>query len=386
MSAPFRIGGVVSGEYFTGRAAEIRRIAGALREPQAALLVYGARRMGKTSALEAAAARVRRKGGAVIVADLSTGSTVGDVANRILLAATRELGRVWKDVVGDFARRITPAVLVTMDPATGQPVLSLEAGARAKPIDEQRQTLAQVLDAVAALAASRQRVVGVILDEFQELHQFGGEEAEWHLRATMQKHKNIGYVLAGSRETLIQQMLGKDRAFYKQLELLHFGPIDPGHLARWIDERLAAAGVRASGIGRRAIELGGARTRDVLQLARAAYYTALERGQPDVDVAFVQVVREEEDAIRAQWDQLTALQQNVLRAVATEPAQLYAEETRRFFNLGPTASVAGAVDALMDKALLVKQGDRLIFESPFTRGWVILNALPDIGLLKEHPF
>lgn len=386
MSTPFRIGGVVAGEFFTDRAAEIRRIAAALREPQAALLVYGVRRMGKTSAIEAAAAAVRRKGGRVVIADLSTGSGVSDVANRILLEATRELGKSWKNIVGDMAKRITPGVSVTIDPVSGQPVLSLEPGARSKSIEEQRRTLAQVLDSIDALAAARKKTIGLVLDEFQEIHHFGGEEAEWHLRGTMQRHKHIGYVLAGSREALIRQMMGKNRAFYKQLEPLHFGPIPPDHFARWIDERLAQAGVKTKGVGRRAIALAGSRTRDVLQLARAAYHVALDRGHADVDAAFLQVVREEDDAIRTQWEQLTALQQNVLRAIAAEPEQLYSEATRRRFALGPTASVVGAVEALVKRDWIVRAGKELQFESPFTRGWVVLNALPDVGLLRESIF
>lgn len=385
MYPPFRIGGVVSGEYFTDRAAETRRIAAALTEPQAGLLVYGARRMGKTSALEAAAARVRRKGGAVVVADLSTGSTISDVANRILLAASTELGRTWKDVAADFAKRITPALSITIDPVTGQPTLSLEPAARTRAIDQQRHTLGEVLDAIDGMAKARKKTVGIILDEFQEIHNFGGEDAEWHLRGVMQKHKNIGYVLAGSRETLIREMVGKNRAFYKQLEMLHFDAIDPTHFARWIDERLAGAGVKGSGIGARAIELAGPRTRDVLQLARAAYQTAQDRGSADIEAAFVQVIGEEGESVRAQWDQLTILQQNVLRAIAAEPEQIYSEATRRRFALGATGSVVGAVEALITKGLLLKTDAGLAFESPFTRGWTILNALPDAGIVRQ-PF
>jgi hypothetical protein len=385
LSAPFRIGGVVAGEYFTDRAAEIRRIAAALAEPQAGLLVYGPRRMGKTSALEAAAVRVRRKGGAVVVADLSTGSTVSDVANRILLAASRELGRTWKDVAADFAKRITPALAITIDPVSGQPTLSLEPAARTRAIDEQRRTLGEVLDAIDGMAKARKKTVGIILDEFQEIHNFGGEDAEWHLRGVMQKHKHIGYVLAGSRETLIREMVGKNRAFYKQLEMLHFEAIDAEHFARWIDERLAGVGVKGKGIGARAIALAGPRTRDVLQLARAAYQIAQDRGHADIEAAFTQVIGEEGEAVRAQWNQLTLLQQNVLRALAAEPEQIYSEATRRRFALGATGSVVGAVEALINKGLLIKTEAGLAFESPFTRGWTILNALPDAGIVRQ-PF
>jgi len=59
---PFRIGGTVAGSYFTDRAAEVGRIAATLGERQAKLLVFGPRRMGKSSAIEAAARRLRPPG------------------------------------------------------------------------------------------------------------------------------------------------------------------------------------------------------------------------------------------------------------------------------------------------------------------------------------
>ena len=64
--------------------------------------------MGKTSALEAAAARVRRKGGAVVVADLSTGSTVADIANRNLLRQRANWagpGKTWSQISPGGLRR-----------------------------------------------------------------------------------------------------------------------------------------------------------------------------------------------------------------------------------------------------------------------------------------
>ena len=94
---PFKIHGIVEREYFTDRTSEIRRIAALLREPGAKLLVFGARRMGKSSAVKRAVDRVNRGRGRAFVADLSTASTPIDMGNRILRAATRVLGRRWRD-------------------------------------------------------------------------------------------------------------------------------------------------------------------------------------------------------------------------------------------------------------------------------------------------
>ena len=383
---PFRIGGVVAGEYFTDRADEVRRIAAALREPQAKLLVYGPRRMGKTSALLRAAERVRGRGGAVVYADLGTASTVADMGTRILQAASRELGRRWRDALASLASRIRPGVSLTMDPVTGVPVMTVEAGRREGSGEEQQRTLGDVLDAVDAMAGERGRTVGVILDEFQEIGTVGGEQAEWHLRGVLQRHEHVGYVLAGSKESLIHAMLGRDRAFYKLFELMHFGPMDGAHLGAWIEDRLEHAGVAVAGIGARVVAAAGPRTRDCLELARAAHLLGGSRpvdAQALVRAAFDLVLREQDDSIRVQWNTLTALQQNLLRAVASGAEQLYSEATRGQFSLGATASVAAALEALVQKGLLERRNGGVTFDNPFTRGWVVVNGLPDVGMLRS---
>jgi hypothetical protein len=382
---PFRISGTVVGEYFTDRAIEVKRIAAALSEPQAKLLVYGPRRMGKSSAIESAVRRLRRRGSPAVVVDLSTATALADVASRILQAAAGQLPSSWRDVVGDIVRHLRVGVTVVPDPATGHPTLFLDVGHRKAPLEEQRLTLAEALDAIDRLAADRERTIGVVLDEFQEIHRFGGEEAEWHLRGVIQRHKNVSYVLAGSRESLIGAMVQKNRAFYKLFELLRFGPMDEEHLSRWIDSRMESRGVRPDGAGRRVVELARSRTRDVIQLARAAFEIGRARGKlgaSDVEEALDRVVDEEDEMLRAEWERRTALQQNVLRALAAREQKLFSESTRDRYGLRGSAYVAGALDGLIDADLVVKRADgEYEFDSPFMQRWVARHTLPDVGVL-----
>ncbi len=385
---PFRIGGTVIGRYFTDRASELRRITSALAEPQAKLLVYGPRRMGKTSAIESAARRVRRKGQPVVVADLSAATALADVASRILQAATRQLSASWKGVVADLVRHLRIRVSVLPDPATGQPTVVLDVAHRAAPLEEQQVTLAEALDAIDRLGREKRKTIGIVLDEFQEIHRFGGEDAEWHLRGVIQGQKHLSYVLAGSKSSLIQAMTQKNRAFYKLFELLRFGPIDEEHLARWIDSRLESHGVRPDGAGRRIVELARPRTRDIVQLARTAFQIGAPRGrlrEVDVERALDRVVDEEDELIRSEWDRRTALQQNVLRAVAAREDKLFSEKTRERYGLRGSAYVASALEALIDADLVVKLGESdYEFDSPFMRRWVVRHALPDVGILDTR--
>ncbi|MFO7588448.1 MAG: 4Fe-4S dicluster domain-containing protein, partial [Gemmatimonadota bacterium] len=99
MPNPFPIHGPVGPDDLADREAEVARVLGALREPGAKLLIYGPRRMGKTSILSAALARHEAEGGSGLLADFSTASSPADMTNRLLEGASRALGRRWRDYV-----------------------------------------------------------------------------------------------------------------------------------------------------------------------------------------------------------------------------------------------------------------------------------------------
>lgn len=270
---PFRIHGIVEGDFFTDRADEIGRIARTLREPTAKLLVSGYRRMGKSSTLARAVAEVNDSGGHAILADFSTASTVADMANNLLAAAGKTLGRRWTTLLTDLTGRFQASLKVTLDPASGLMLPSLDVGLRQETLPTQQATLAHVLDTLDALAAARQTNLGIVLDEFQEITRFGvgrdgvtgatGERSrgqgrptndrqdqpEWHLRGVIQRHQHLSYVLAGSKPTLLAAMVGKSGAFYNMLDRLSFGPIARDHMSAWIDERMRTADLRPEGAG-----------------------------------------------------------------------------------------------------------------------------------------
>lgn len=359
-----------------------------LRDPGAKLLVYGPRRMGKTSLLDVALQRLARAGHRAFLADLSKASTVTDMAFRVLDAAGRVLGTDWKPFWHDLAGRLSAVATWAPDPVTGVLLPRFELGLRRAEVPDQHTTLGTVLDAIEASAKAKKTPVGIVLDEFQEICRFGGERAEWQLRGVVQHHRHVSYVFAGSEEHLIRQMVGPSRAFYGMLDLLHVEPIEPGHLSRWVDERMAAAGVRPAGAGARLVAIAGPRTGDVIHVARHCFDAAGEAGvaTPEVaDRAFLEVVSGQDDALLAWWSSLTPHQQNVLRAVADGGAALTGGEARERFALTSSSAVAQALAGLVEQGRLGRTDTPAgyEFDSPFARAWVILNALPDLGIRKD---
>lgn len=385
---PFRIDGVVTPPHFTDRADEVARIRATLRRPPGKLLVYGPRRMGKTSTILVASQAAERDGAHVVRADFSTASSVADLTNRLLTAAVRSVGRTWKDLATVLVERLRVSVGLRPDPATGLAVPTLEAGLRARDDEAQRETLASTLDTLDALADERGVRLGIVLDEFQEIHRLGGETAEWQLRGVIERHAHVSYVLAGSQTALIQRMISEPgRAFYKLLEVLHLGPMEDEHFARWIDDRMDTSGRPIPGLGERCLEVAGPRTRDVVQLARACWraWSGDDHVEELVDMAFRDVVVEEDPIAHTIWQGLTRHQQDVLRAVAGAQAGLTARETLERFSLPSSGTVSNTAASLVGAGLVVKveAAPGYDFESPFLRGWVVTRALPDAGV--ERP-
>jgi uncharacterized protein len=366
---PFRTAEHVVGSYFTDRAEEVgvvvRGMAGRGR-----LLVYGPRRMGKSSILAVSAGRVRADGGVVIHADLATSASLVEVADRLLAAVSAV--EPWHGRLVDWARSLSPVVTLGFD-EVGSPRLGVGLAARPRGGEAERGLLERVLDRVEAVASRESAPVVVVLDEFQRLSELGGEAAEWLLRNRMQENRGTSFVCAGSKEALIQAMLRPKRAFYAFFEQLHVGPMDAGHLGRWIDERLAGAGVRASGVGAALVARVGPRTQDVVQAARTLWFQAALSGRADgeaVEAAIAEIVRNDDTGLRRTWEDLTPLQQRLLRAVAASAPELHGQETRQRFELGPSSSVTTALDALTGRSILVRDGGPAQFENPFFREWV----------------
>jgi uncharacterized protein len=380
---PFRIGERVRGEHFTDREDEIARIRSAMLAPSR-LLVYGARRMGKSSVIwmGAEAARRARPKPIVVTADVATATTLFDVATRLLRSLyleTRSLRIRLEDLLGGLAPRVT----IKLDQHGGPPSFTFGVERRTADEEARRRAFDEVFERLLAMREGTGRAVAVVLDEFQAIRAFGGERAEWHLREVMQRFGELSFVCAGSEESLIHDMIGPKRAFYKMFDLLPLGPLDPEHFAAWIDERLGRGRDVLPGVGAEVVRLAGPRTQDVVQVARQLYFRALTTAggltAADVDAAVDEVVRNEEPLIRSLWNALAAHQQDVLRVVALDVEHPYAAEVRDQYGLPAPSSLHKAVAALVARGVLVREGERVVFDSPFFRRWVRRTVASDLG-------
>lgn len=385
---PFIIGHHAEGAGFCDRRIEVDRIAATFRDPSARLLVYGDRRLGKSSTIHEAAGRVRGEGHAVVIVDLAVASTAPAAAQRILTAVNRELGIRWQDSATRLLARLRPGAFslqAGVDPS-GQPNLTFQVTPTVAAQDALLVT--EVLDAVEGELAARGLTLGLGLDEFQRLGKWYGDDVAWQLKELLERHRRIAYVLAGSERTLIEQMLANRKAgLWKVVEVLDMQPVPPAELARWIADRATATGVSLDIMGAATIvRLAGPRTRDIVQLARATWDWGRPEGTAVRNTAInaMEALVVEQGALhQRQWDRLTEVAKAVLLTVATQTdIQLLAARTLATFSLGPKSTVASALEDLVEREILVRRaGDAgaYDFDDPFLRRWVQVNVAPNGG-------
>lgn len=390
---PFKIHGIVEGKFFADRTKEVLRIRQCLTEPGCKLLVYGPRRMGKTSAILNAIKKNNNNGGYAFLADLSTSSSAVDIGNRILDSASKIMSKSFKEFITDLISNLNISISLSHDTRTGLILPSIDFKLRGEPQENQRKTLGKILDALNAVAKQKNILIGIALDEFQEIHKFGAKEAEWELRASIQQHSNISYVLAGSQKHIIERMISNTGALYKLVDKLTFGPIDPIYLSSWIDKRMNENRVVSKGIGKIIIYLAGTRTRDIMQLARRTFEITFKRkkaNENDVKTAFMEIVEEEHDLFLTIWNSLTAHQQNTLRAAATNANRLTSKEIIERFSLGASGTVSNTLKKLIEEGYLIRtesinkkgilSSSGYDFDNLYFKQWVINHTLLDVGI------
>jgi DNA-binding IclR family transcriptional regulator len=360
------------------REAELTEIARVIRN-RGKLFLIGPRRFGKTSLLAAAAEDASRAGTVVLRFDAEKYETLPLLASAILTAAVRSLqGPVEKlaGMLGRAASRLRP--MVEVDPLTGS--LSVAIGASLSELGA-LPLLAESLDAVESLAAESGRDVVVVLDEVQQVVVEHGEAAERQLRATVQGHRHVGYIFAGSATRLLTAMTtDANRPFYRLGAITFLGPVPAADFLAFLEEGFRASGFAVvEGGCARILERADGVPYNVQRLAHEAW-EMLRAGEASsldpavVDGAVERIVAREDPAYTQLWTSLTTNQKKALKAaIALDGRGLQSGEAGRRFDISP-ASVQVALAALEDRHLLRRDtdaGGRYRLVDPFLAAWLL---------------
>jgi len=376
---PFEFGRELSESELVDREQELDLVERAIVN-RGKFFLMGPRRFGKTSILSAVEQRVSARGAVVLRYDAEAYETTALLAQALLTGAARKLAGPL-DKVGDTVRRVFGRLRpeVAYDLADHKVSVTIGAAERA----EELPALSKVLDGIEAMAAEASGPVAVIVDEFQQLIADHGETAEKQLRATVQTHRHVAYVFAGSKTRLLADMTGDPgRAFWKLGERHFLGPIPRPDFLAFLRRGFETYGHEPSDEALvRLLDVADDVPYNVQRIAYVAW--ELLRVEPDapltvevVERALTTIITQEHPAYAQLWTSLTTPQKKVLKAVILEGGRgggLTSAEVLRRHDVA-AATMHKTLGVLDDKGIIredeAEASPRYKLEDPFFGAWL----------------
>jgi uncharacterized protein len=236
----------------------------------------------------------------------------------------------------------------------------------------QSQYFAEVADLPEKLAGKERWVV--IFDEFQEISRLNGLDFEKELRAVIQHHKNVSYVLMGSKKHLLLGMVTRrDRAFYNFGKLINLEKISPTEWISSISAKMQSSGIKFEEKKiKELIAIAENIPYYVQYLASEVWELAVEGHHEGnlLELAVNRLINNQADYYITLWTSLSVQQQNTLRALATENSKVFSKDFLDRHRLGTSSGVQSAINVLMNDGLLDFHENEYIFEDPFFKQWV----------------
>ena len=224
----------------------------------------------------------------------------------------------------------------------------------------------------------------VALDEFQAIDAFNGGSVEHALRAAAQHQRQVGYVFAGSEPSLMEQMIGPRRPFYKagpvmRLEKIPADVFAGVHRSAVRDERhprRSRASAPRSSISPATCPTtcSGSRTRPGTTCA-ASGRTARDARRSARDAR--PAAGRAGDAVRGC---LAAAHAGAARACCAPwscraAASCSSADTRAPHRLGGPSSIQASLAALSSRISSLKEGGRYVVVDSLLREWVARRDL-----------
>lgn len=366
---PFVFGVATSGEHFTDREQETKRLSEHFRHGVNTVLI-SPRRWGKTSLVQKVCRLVESEELKVVYLDIFPCRSERDFYDAFALAVLKQTSsRVeeWLEHIKLFLSRVTPKISIGPDPMTDFS-LSLELN----PKSEDVEAILQLPEKVARRKGCR---IVVCIDEFQQIGEFKNSTSfQKRLRSVWQLQERVSYCLFGSKKHLMNELFErKSLPFYKFGDAIYLKKIGTADWVSYIRGRFAATGKEiSSGLAEEICRRVDNHSSYVQQLAWLVWTRTTEQAtEENLEEAFQDIIDQNTPLFEKQTESLTTYQMNFLRAVVDGVHEEFTtQEVLQKYQLGTSANVLIIKRALVKKELIEVEKRQVFIPDPVMETWL----------------
>lgn len=376
MTNPFNFGALALDDSFADREGELAELISDIRNGQD-VVIFAPRRCGKSSLIWRAANVLAAERVLVAQVDLMTTPTkeglAAALAKSIYEQIASPLERVREKALAPF-RGLSVQPAINVNPDDGSFSFSFGIAQRPAEIDA---TLERLLELPAELGGARGRRAALIMDEFQEIVDVDPALPKL-LRSVFQRQPEVAHVYLGSKHHIMERIFNDaNEPFWRSAKSTELGMIPVEPFAAFIVDRFHAGG--------RAVEDGVvgevlARTGGHPYATQELCYFLWEQTSPEEtasDASLVRalgaVLRSEHSHFSLLWDGASAVQRQVLQALAREAGHPFSAVYRNRHSLPAATNVQKALAALTKQELVSGEAGAYRITEPFLAEWLRAN-------------
>lgn len=369
---PFFFGEVVTGENFTDRVDEIKRLTEELRGGHNIFLI-SPRRYGKTSLIIKVLELLNKEGLFIFYFDLYKVASLRELleayAKGVARSCTTRVER-FSDFIKDIFPRLRPKIVIDSD---GVPSIEVDIQLKDR---ELLDSLEEVFNVPEKIARKRKRNFVVVFDEFQEILKLDGERIEKMMRACFQHHHRVAYLFAGSKRHLIYSMVSDpNRAFYKLGDIMNLQKIKPAEMAAFLRKQFSKSHIKiAHSVIDYVLKISENVPYNVQYLCHHLWNWCLESKKiekQDVMKVIDNIIAEQSSNYIALWDGLSLHQRLFLKAISkSQNKPIFSKDFILENDLGTPGSIQKSITLLRKKNIIDVDGKEIRFDDIFFKEWI----------------
>jgi hypothetical protein len=377
MKNPFVYGEAVTGEYFCDRYDELKKLKLDIESCQKIFFI-ASRKIGKTSLIKTVLSELQKDGVLTLYIDIEGFSSYKEFLDTYLLNLLKQYSPIEKVLF--YLKEILPGIKVEFSiDETNKPTLSLGYS----PTDPQIYKIAQkIYNLPEVIYEKRKKKIVIVFDEFQEILKLNGSTIEAALRSSIQHQRNVAYIFAGSKNSLLSDMVtSPSRPFYKIGPIMQLKKIPEPIFIDFIRNKFHKTGISVNDdILKKILLITENNPYYVQMLCHELWdYWIIQKkiSINDIPLVLEQLIENHSQDFHLMWSRLILTKKQLLKALSVSGGKnVLSKEFMHKHHLGLPASTRQTLLSLMDEGYLDKETNEYYFTDLLFREW-IKNHLPE---------